>query len=308
MNQIPIVQNLPEQLRLRRAARATYDLAQSVVMWQAALTVVVPIVGAVAALFFPALKPGVAGLALAITLIDSIGLDRWQKQILRRGARISETFDCRVLELPWDAFAVGPAIEPEVVREAEARFERRGVKAVLTDWYPVDVGGAPIHLARLMCQRANLYYDSSLRRSYARYLRTLAIGAPVLLLIAAGVAAVAGARIVYVDVLLMAATVTPLISWGLREAYRQSDTADALENLMTQARLVWAEALEDRCGEDQCALKAREFQGAIFNRRATATPILPGVYARRRARLEDEMNAGASDFLAQYQAKLAKAA
>jgi hypothetical protein len=295
-NDIPRLQNEPGQIRLRKAIRATFDLARGVVVLQAALAVAAPVAGAVVTLFVPEARPWVAAIAMLIILLDAAGLDRWQKKLLRLGARFGEAFDYRVLELPWDGFTAGQEPEPEELRRAEARYERRGLKAALTDWYPVSVGGAPLHLARLMCQRTNLHYDSNLRRSYASVLRQTAVAVPVLLVLAT---AVVTNRIT--DFLLLLATVTPLIAWCVREAFRQQDTADVLEDLMTQARGLWSDALADRCGDDHCNARAREFQSAIFVRRATATPILPGVYASRRAGLEDEMYAAAADFLAEYE-------
>lgn len=303
VNDIPQLQNEPEQIRLRRAAAATFDLARTVAVWQAILSVVVPVLGALATLVFPAARPWVAALSLSIVLVDAIGLDRWQKKLLKRGAKISERFDCRVLDLPADPFTTGPPPDPEDIRAAEKRYGKPKANAPLTDWYPVAVGQAPIHLARLICQRTNLSYDSRLRRSYAGLLRAVAVGAP--LLLAAGTTFVTNQ---ISDFLLLLAMVTPLISWCCREAYRQQDTVEAQENLMAQARQLWSDALANRCRDDHCAARAREFQSAIFARRATATPVLPGIYASRRARLEDEMESAAADFLAEYRAaRVAKA-
>lgn len=296
LNDIPRLQNEPAQIRLRKAIRATFDRARAVVVLQALLAVVAPIVGAVVTLFWPEARPWVAAIAMLIILLDALRLDRWQKKLLKLGARLSEAFDCRVLDLPWDGFTAGAEPDPEDIRRAEARYERRGLRAVLADWYPRSVGEAPPHLARLMCQRTNLHYDSNLRRSYASVLRWIAVIVPIGLAVATGLVTNE-----ITDFFFLLSTVTPLIAWCLREAYRQQDTADFLETLMTQARRLWADALADRCGADHCAARAREFQSAIFARRATATPILPGVYANRRAGLEDEMYAAAADFLAEYQ-------
>jgi len=296
LNDIPARQNEPAQIRLRKAIRETFDLARAVVVLQAILAVVIPVAGTVVTLFAAEARPWVAAIAMLVILLDAMGLDRWQKKLLKLGARLSEAFDCRVLDLPWDAFTAGAEPDPEDVRRAEKRYERRRVKAALADWYPLSVGEAPLHLARLMCQRTNLHYDSNLRRSYASVLRRTAVVVPVLLVLATSIVTDK-----ITDFLLLLPTVTPLIAWCVREAYRQQDTADVLETLMTQARALWSDALAKRCDDDHCAARTREFQSAIFTRRATATPILPGVYANRRADLEDEMYAAAADFLAEYE-------
>lgn len=296
LNDIPARQNEPGQIRLRKAIWAAFDFARGVVVLQAILAVLVPLAGAGVTIFAPQTRPWVAAIAMLVILLDAMGLDRWQKKLMKLGARLSEAFDCRVLDLPWDAFTAGAEPSPEDVRRAEKRYERRGLKAALEDWYPVSVGEVPLHLARLICQRTNLHYDSSLRRSYSSALRRIAVAVPVLLVLATGMVTNK-----ITDFLLLLPIVTPLIAWCLREAYRQQDTADVLETLMSQARTLWSDALANRGEDDRLAARTREFQSAIFTRRSTATPILPGVYASRRADLEDEVRAAATDFLAEYE-------
>ncbi|MQW80667.1 hypothetical protein CN221_37015 [Sinorhizobium meliloti] len=96
------------------------------------------------------------------------------------------------------------------------------------------------------------------------------------------------------------ALLSPLLSWSIREFYRQRDTADQQQDLMKSAKKLWERCLEVDGIEDEATVKAREFQDAIYARRVSSPLVIPLVYKFLRPGLEDEMNEAASDFLAQY--------
>ncbi|TXC65069.1 hypothetical protein FRZ32_13195 [Sphingosinicella ginsenosidimutans] len=106
--------------------------------------------------------------------------------------------------------------------------------------------------------------------------------------------------------ILTLAPAMPLMSWAGREYYRQRDTADQLEELMKKAKTFWNQALAGACDDDACLHQSRDFQNAIYLRRATSPLVLPYLYKIKRPMLEDEMNEAASDFLAEYKAREAK--
>lgn len=302
-NSIPHVQNQDDMQRLRRAIRASYDNAQRLVLLQVVFAVVVPVVAAVVGLAAPDAKAYTAALAFILTVLDVAVLDRRQKALLKRGALFGEAFDTKVLQLPWDSFTVGERPQPEDVRAAESTFERRKTKADLLDWYPPAVGALPLHLARLICLRANLSYDAAQRRGYAT---TVLWIAHILVVVVLVVALLVVKDLQVDDLILILAPTVPTLSWAWREAHRQRDTATAQEAHIKQARKVWDDAVADECGPDHCELRAREFQSATYLRRASAPMILPGVYKSRRAELEDQMTSAANDFVAEYHDALAK--
>ncbi|NQE65344.1 S-4TM family putative pore-forming effector [Caulobacter sp. RHG1] len=302
LNAIPVRQNQDDLLKLRRAVSVIYDTAQALVVCQVALAVAVPILSAIATLLFPETKTYAVALAMGLTIADVAYLDRQQKVLLKRAAKISEVFDTTVFEMPWDGFTVGERPRPEDINGADETFQRQKKVRRLRDWYAPVVDQAPIYLARLICQRSSLFYDVELRRSYATAIRVLALGVFVVL---AAVGLVE--ELPTPDLVLFLALSTPLQTWAWRESFRQRDTAEAQETLMQQARKVWDDALADRCGADNCELRAREFQSAIYLRRATAPMFLPGVYKLRRPGLELQMTKTAADFIAEYKGSPAAA-
>jgi hypothetical protein len=296
MNDIPVLQNEEAQLKLLRARTHVYARATRLMVVQLLLTVAVPAGGAVLALFRPEFRAFVAAVSLAAVIIDALLLDRQHKLLMKRAAKIAEQFDCTVLDLPWDQFAVGDKVEAEDIHAAARAFAARHDDAKLRGWYPDAVGAAPLHLARIICQRTNLRYDNQLRRSYGRIIQLVA-------LILVGSLFIFGLaqNLTMADWVLSMAPAAPILAWAAREYYRQRDTADLLEDLMKEASKLLARARAGECDANACRQRSRELQSAIYNRRANSPLILPFLYRFRRSQLEDEMKEGAVEFLRDLQ-------
>lgn len=294
-NQITSLQNDEPQLKLLRARTRTYEVATALMLLQLFLTVVLPILGTLLTIFVPEARPFVAAGALVVLLLDVSILDRVQKRLLKRAAKICEKFDCIVLKLEWNQFLVGEEVDSEDIHRAATSYLRRHSDKGLRGWYPEVVEEAPLHLARLICQRTNLRYDSQLRRNYSSAILICVI---VVLIGFFMVGLVQNLTVV--EWVLALTSATPILSWSLREFHRHRDTADQLEELMRAAKKLWDSALSGKVDTEVCTVRTREFQDAIFSKRATSPLIIPLVYRFSRPRLEDEMNAAATDFLKSY--------
>ncbi|NNM78032.1 hypothetical protein HJG53_14085 [Sphingomonas sp. ID1715] len=301
-NAIPMRQNEDATLKFMRARQRTYSVAEGLLIFQILLTVVVPVAGAVMTLFYPGLRPHFAALALIVLLLDTVVLDRKYRKLIKHAAKLGEMFDCQVLELPWNNFVVGERPEAEDIGAAARAFSKRHDDSNILNWYPVAAGDLPLALGRIVCQRTNLRYDSQLRRSFGTII-IVVVAVVVIGLLIAGLAQ----DLNFTAWILTFAPATPLLSWAGREYFRQRDTADLLEELMKKARGFWDRALAGSCDTDACLEESREFQNAIYLRRSTSPLIIPYLYRIKRMQLEDEMNDAASNFLAEYQARQARA-
>jgi hypothetical protein len=162
----------------------------------------------------------------------------------------------------------------------------------LTDWYPKIVGTVPLSLARIVCQRTNLWYDSKLRRFYGKVLVVCAFQLPFFLFVAALVA-----NLSMVDFVAVITTAAPVLIWTIRENFRQADAADALELLKGEAEELFDRAKAGLCTDVESEQKSREFQDAIYNRRVSNPLIFPMIYRMMRSKMEQSMNAGAEAML-----------
>jgi SMODS-associating 4TM effector domain len=293
LNAIPERQNSSAALELMRARQQTYARATRLLIAQFALTVGLPVVLGFIALAAPAIRPYTTAITLLISVVDVTLLDRLQRNHIKLAAKIAESFDCLVLELPWNTFVVGKRPDPEVLVEAERAW--RGGDSGILNWYPVEVGKAPLHLARIICQRTNLRYDAALRRHYGASV----LGGAALLLVALLATAFVTGMTVEVFIASVVAPAGPVLMWACREYFRQRDTAEAQETVKGDAEALWTRAKTGGCAEDECADQARAFQNAIYTRRAASPLMLPWVYKLRRPQMEDQMNRSASAFLAE---------
>lgn len=287
MNHIGERQNSEAQIELLRARRELYHRAGRLLRMQVAVTVALPVAVAVLALLLPAARPFAALVAIAVLLVDVVFLDRPQKRLIKTSARLAEQFDCAVLDLPWNGFAVGDPVPPEDVHAAARAFTRRvGSDAELVDWYPSPIAFAPMHAARIVCQRANIWYDGAVRRKTGTFILGAALSV-ILVLVLAGL--FAGLSLTDF-VLAVLAPSTPLLAWALRECLRQNDTADHLDQIRRPVDALWDRLRRGACSDDDCLAGSREFQGAIYEHRARSPLPLPGVYERMRPSLEGTMN------------------
>jgi len=295
-NKIAARQNEQGSLTLLAARRAIYARGKRLLLTQFSLVVAFPIVASLLTLPVPDLKPTVAFLALCIAVLDTLLLDRLQKNIRKTAAKIQEHFDCDVLEIPWDNFEVGAKVEAELVYESAQKYARRSTDAELRDWYPPAVGELPIYLARIVCQRTNLWYDAKLRKQFGNLSLAVSLGLVFLLLLTGTVGGFSLSSLVLGGF----APAAPMILWGIRERYRQQDATDAIERIKQEAEKLWqTAAIIGSCDESDCVRLTRQLQNAIYHLRSNSPMILDLIYWRQRASLEDLMNKGAAELTRQ---------
>ena len=205
-------------------------------------------------------------------------------------AAYSEAFDCLVLTLPWNNFIAGPPPIPEdMSRAARSYPEDDASLSKITNWYPIAVGKAPLEIARLACQRTNLWYDSELRSRYADWVLVVPV---ILTIVFLSVGLIQ--RLVLGDlVLAVGAPSAPLLVWAIREHFKQRDAAESQRRLMAVVESLWRDIFEKRVGLDDLTDRSREFQDAILERRRSAPLLFPLVYHLMRPYMEQDMNRGA---------------
>lgn len=293
MNDICQIQNQEPQQRLLWARRELYARGKRVLGVQLAFTVIVPILGSVVAIAVPDLRPYVALLSLLIAVLDPTVIDRWHRSLRKTAARLQEQFDTAVLSMQWDEFTAGVRVSREQIHELSVDFNTMKSDPELVDWYPKAVERLPLHLARIICQRTNLWYDGKLRRLYGYWVLGIGILLTVLLL----VIAMASGITVESFVLTVLAPASPIIIWGLREHFRQRDAADRLDRLLGGADRLWERARTGACDAAECAAQSRQFQNAIFDHRSSSPLTFSWIYRLLRSSLETQMNRSADDMV-----------
>lgn len=298
MNTICIEQNGERQLQRLAAQRSLYSSAKTSFAVHAVLSTFAAAGFAFWALLSPGVKPYAVLWGIGLTGLDLFWLSGSQKKQREQAALVQESFDCEVLGLPWQPIKVGKAVDHELVVERAALYRRRepGLES-LRDWYPVDVCGMPLFLARVVCQRINAWWDAKQRRRYALLLAGLVVVLLVVLVI------VGIARGVSVADLLVS-TLGPLSSgiWLATKQYRENAAAAArLEKLKEHAQEFWNRALKG-ASESDLAGESRALQDELFESRRHNVPVFDWFYRRLRDEHESQMRATAAELVRQLEA------
>lgn len=292
-SRLNIEQETPPIRRLFLARQGLYDVAKRWQLAQLLLVVGLPVAGAIWGVLDPQHRSVVSAVAVFITLLDVLVLDRQYRKSLKRAAKGAEHFDTALFKLPWNPLSVGPPLSAEEIeRHYRARIARTNDPEKI-GWYPTAVGRAPLHIARVICQRANVSYDSALRRHYALLLLITVC------IVSASIFMIGLLRSATLAEVVLTALVppAPLLIWVLREYFRQSDAADANETVQKESEALLNKVIAEQCDEPSCTAQSTQLQSALFARRAANPLLFPGVYKLRRTPLEGEMDAGAEHWL-----------
>src|SRR5688500_11900089 len=282
MNSIPTDQNTERQLQRLAAQRQLYATAKTVFAWQVFISGPVAVGLAFSVIVFPSLKGFAALWGILMTLCDIARLTPWQKRLRGSAARTQELFDCDVLRLPWDELKAGKPPDPELVKEQAEKYKVwAATMPPLSDWYAKEVGCLPLHVARLVCQRSNCWWDAKQRRRYAItvIVCVAAIFVTVLFL------AMGNGFTIEDFVLKVAAPLSPALLLGYRQFTEQMETATRLDKLKEHAERVWADALSGK-PEAEVTARARGLQDEILENRRRSPPVFDALFKRLRQEYE----------------------
>ena len=215
-------------------------------------------------------------LGVTVLLLDVIFLEPMAKRWKELGAKIQETFDTKLYQLGWNRLKVGNQPDHEEITKLARRYRKRHSDlSKLQDWYPTAVGQVALEHARLVCQRSNLRWDSSLRKTYGTFLLGL--------LCAAILAAVVfGLHMKWSlgEEFLLGALV-PLLPaviriWKERETHME--TARESQRCKEYIEGVWDQAIANKLSKRRLEQEARMLQDEIYNRRRNSTSVPSPVY------------------------------
>lgn len=288
-------QNSERLLDLLAAGSFFYRRAKFFLGLQFALTVPAAVVLAIIILKVPEAKGWTTFYALSIALLDTLVLDKVQSHYKRLGARTQELFDSELLELEWNMFRAGTRPDSEDLLQAASKFKKRSEMDRLRDWYPPAVRELPLPLARLVCQRANTWWDASLRKKYAIAL----IAILVLSIASVFMVSLLAGHTVEEMVLSVYAPIAPAVLWSFREIGRQHKAAKALDQLRVNVEQLWSTSLSGNLDRANLDIKSRQIQDSIFDGRVGNPLIFDWINRLVRPTQQVSMHAKAGELVAE---------
>lgn len=291
---VPMRQNSEPHISRLAAYSTFYQRAKRTLAIQFALTVPSALVSSLVILVLPNAKVWTASYALSAALLDALLFERIQAHYRGIAARTQELFDCDLLRMEWPSPRAGAKPDTEDIVHAAAHYRRKHPQMEeLIDWYPTAVERLPLPLARLICQRTNCWWDSSLRKKYANIL----LGILILVVIAVFGISLTQKHTVEQMILTVYAPIAPAVLWTAREFRRQRDAAESLDKLRGHIDLVWDKAIGGRLIGHALDDKSREIQDMIFDGRSKNPLVFDWINRLVRPSHQIRMNAKAQEMV-----------
>ena len=286
LNDIPKRQNEKLQLDRLAAQRLLYDRTRKI-KWRRFLIVFITTLIAIVVTKFILHSEVLMLLAAGVIwLFDHIVYRFFEEKRHDLAALIQEAFDCDVLDLPWNHY-INESRPPtdEVTRLAAQYDPEQYPDQPLKNWYSVEVGNIPLQYARLVCQKANIYWDEKLRRRYNRYIAGFLA---VVLLFCLVIVTIFDFTIVEGLAFIVAAFV-PLLSVTVRELEQNWRSVTILKETKERIDDLWQKIFyEEEKGED-LRQAARAWQDSIYRHRRNSPVIPRKIYRRLRNTYEKVM-------------------
>lgn len=286
MNSISQDQNNQNQLERLAAQRELYSAAKKIQIMQFFLTVVVSVILSICALVYEELAVFAAIFGVAVFVIDISILEPSIQSRKIKAAKIQELFDCDILKLPKSPLKVVDDITVEEVLtyyNAHAKIANNVEK--IKDWYPTEVAQLPLTTARIICQRANCYWDSKLREKYSDFLKYMSIVVFASIIIGGLIA-----NLKIIEVTLIASGLIPFFQTCIKQCNDNREAANRLNQLVSYATKIWEETLSGNNSDTYLTENCRRLQDEIFEHRSKSPLIFDFIYNYFRDDDEKLMN------------------
>ena len=162
MNSIITDQNSDQCIRLLKAQRVQYAKAKRIQLGFELLSIIVALSIPVFYIVLPAYKTQ-AGITGSLLSLLALIIDRYQKRLTKTAASIQDLFDRTLFKLKPGKFQGIENISSESILKLSKKYKKTDVK----NWYSRNINGKiPHKIAVILCQKANLHWDVTLRTKY----------------------------------------------------------------------------------------------------------------------------------------------
>jgi hypothetical protein len=224
---------------------------------------------------------------IILTAIDLSLLSPYVLRLRQKAAKIQESFDCEVLEMPWNNVLMDKRPDDEDIHHYSKKyFKKCKGDPGLKDWYSPIVGELDMQLARVVCQRSNLWWDADLRKKFRFSALCVAIVLFSLLLFLGLVNGVS-LEIVVTQIL---APFLPAFVLLIKLSEEHQNAINRLVNLKNKIEELLSISVENPTSADSALKLSSQIQDGLAVHRSSAPPIFDWFYWRRRERQESGMN------------------
>ena len=164
------------------------------------------------------------------------------------------------------------------------------------DWYTFDFDDLPLSHARLICQRANAWWDSELREKYIWLIAGSICGLGLIAL----VIGIATHLTVEKFILAIVAPITPICMWGIKEVQKQSSAVSAGKRVVRHLDSIWRALCSGTKTDHELEIESRSLQNEIYDRRIGNAVNPQWLYWTKRDKYQALMIVAANQLIADY--------
>lgn len=283
MNTIITDQNSEQCIRLLKAQRVQYSKAKRIQLGFELLSLIVALSIPVFYIFFPAYKTQV-GIIGSILSILALIIDRFQKKLTKTAASIQDQFDRIVFKLKPAKLQGSANINSEKIIKLSNKYKKDDVK----NWYSENINNTiPHKIAVILCQKANLHWDVTLRRKYRNFIWGLVILYFLLFTIALGSGCELTKEFIY-DLLLLLTGGSAFIKYSATTINEKNDMISE-KNVINLEIDKMLQAYSKK-GIEPKINEIESIQNIIFNSRKKSIKVPDLVYYIFKQKQENEMN------------------
>lgn len=293
MNTIDQLQNTQPALEKLAAMRRLYSEAKRILKWRGIIALSIAVVFPFVSNAYPDAGGFFAVIALVYFAFDFLFLREAESEKKKLAAKIQEQFDVDVLGIHWNPIVAGDKPEAGDIQQYSKKIFNKEVHR-LRDWYSQSVANLPLPVAQLICQRANIRWDSRLRRHFGNALLVIAI-----ILVATIVFIISSKAVT--EALVVSAPFAPLIKLLVEQYDSHRKSALCLDDIGTNL----SSSLNAVLSNPSLSLEpstARSIQDEIYRHRSSVTPVPDWFYNLFKKQYEAGMGFNTDQFIVDYTA------
>lgn len=294
-----LTQNEDRHLDELKAQRVVYSSAKTLFVIGLIIAVPLPIGISFASKCFKEPLSKVTWIFALYTIIAALAeifLEKTVKKRKRIAASIQEKFDNSVLSIDRNpALSVWPIDHELIRRYSKKQIEPERVEE-LKNWYPPSIQRVKSNLASLLCQRANVYYDFSIRHRF----NVLLIGLGLFTLLALLVSALLASLTLESFLIQVILPTIPVFILACKE---EGKNTESMDNLAILKGLIESRLSNIGLSESVEPCLTRSVQDRIFQNRCSSPLIPDWIYRKLRPAQEDEMNYSIETMIEEIQSR-----
>jgi hypothetical protein len=267
------------------AQREIYSSAKNYFYLQTFIAVLSLVLLSFAQLIFPKtdLTLVIATVSFLAVISDNL-LDKYVSDLKEKAAKIQELFDTYVLNIRWNNIL---CLDKPEFNEIFKHFQEHKIKkrdfSKFANWYEKEITAVSEQAGKIICQKTNCNYDSSIRKRYNSVILFIGIATIILILLFTIFSETTFSKILLTVIFPSA----PIIQWTHKNVMINNDSIKNLEQLNSMINSAWSDL---KTGETVSNETVRQIQDGIYLNRK-GSPLIPDfIYNKLRNKLELQTN------------------